>query len=64
VDGEALASELETAERELAAGLKLVELARLRERVQAVADRAAWVPDATGRTHLLAKTATLLEKLG
>lgn len=64
VDAEALASELETAERELAAGLKLVELARLRERVQAVADRAAWVPDATGRNHLIAKTAKLLEKLG
>jgi len=64
VDPEALAAELETAERELASGLKLVELSRLRERVQAVADRAAWVTDATGRGHLLKKTASLLEKLG
>ncbi|MBA4187709.1 MAG: ATPase [Planctomycetaceae bacterium] len=64
VDPESLAAELEAAERELASGLKLVELARLRERVQAVADRAAWVTEATGRTHLLAKTAGLLEKLG
>ena len=32
---------------------ELVELARLRERVAAVADRAAWVADAAGRDHLL-----------
>jgi MoxR-like ATPase len=64
VDPEALARELEQAERELAGGLKLVEVARLRERVQAVSDRAAWVTDATGRQHLLGKVGSLLEKLG
>jgi MoxR-like ATPase len=64
VDAEALARELEQAERELSAGLKLVEVARLRERVQAVGDRAAWVTDATGRGHLLGKVGALLEKLG
>jgi len=64
VDAEALAGELADAERELAAGPKLVELARLRERVQAVSDRAAWVTDATGRSHLLNVAGRLLEKLG
>jgi MoxR-like ATPase len=64
VDPEALARELEQAERELSAGLKLVEAARLRERVQAVSDRAAWVVDAAGRQHLLGKAGALLEKLG
>jgi MoxR-like ATPase len=64
VDPEALARELAAAERELAEHPKLVDLARLRERVQAVADRAAWVPDATGRTHLLARAGSILEKLG
>ena len=43
VDPEALSRELEEAERELRPGLKLADLARLRERVQAAADRAAWV---------------------
>lgn len=64
VDPEALARELEAAERELGGGLKLVEVARLRERVQAVGDRAAWVTDAAGRGHLLGKVGALLEKLG
>ncbi len=65
VDPEELARELEAAEKDLANGpLKLVDAARLRERVQAVADRAAWVPDPTGRDHLLARAATVLGKLG
>jgi MoxR-like ATPase len=64
VDPEALAQELEAAEREASTGLRLVELARVRERVQAAADRAAWVADATSRSHLLARSAALLEKLG
>jgi hypothetical protein len=41
-----------------------VDLARIRERVQAVTDRAAWVADVAGRNHLLARAGTLLEKLG
>ncbi len=64
VDPEELAGELSAAERELADRPKLVELARLRERVQGVADRAAWVADAPGRAHLLARAGALLEKLG
>jgi MoxR-like ATPase len=64
VDPEELAKELERAEHDLVAGPKLVELARLRERVQAAADRAAWVADAAGREHLLSRAAALLEKLG
>lgn len=63
-DPEALAAELATAERELAAAPKLVELARLREHVQAVSDRAAWVTDATARGHLLAQAGALLKRLG
>lgn len=64
VDAEKLAEELERANADLAAGPKLVELARVRERVQAVADRAAWVADATQRNHLISRAGTLLEKLG
>ncbi len=64
VDAESLAAELASAKRELATGPKLVDLARLRERVQAVADRAAWVTDAAGRGHLLAEAGALLKRLG
>jgi MoxR-like ATPase len=64
VDAEALAAELERAERDIAAGPKLIDAARLRERVQSVADRAAWVADAAAREHLLAQAGALLEKLG
>ncbi|VTR95017.1 atpase : MoxR-like ATPase OS=Singulisphaera acidiphila (strain ATCC BAA-1392 / DSM 18658 / VKM B-2454 / MOB10) GN=Sinac_2120 PE=4 SV=1: AAA_5 [Gemmata massiliana] len=64
VDVEALAAELTEAERELALGPKLVEIARLRERVQAVADRASWATDATGRGHLLTQAGALLKRLG
>jgi hypothetical protein len=32
--------------------------------VQAVTDRTAWVMDAAGRNHLLARAGKLLEKLG
>ncbi|CAN5197695.1 hypothetical protein BH11PLA2_BH11PLA2_37480 [soil metagenome] len=63
VDAEALAVELESAEKELATGLKLAEIARLRERVQAVVDRTAWVADASNRGHLLSRAGGLLEKL-
>jgi MoxR-like ATPase len=63
VDAEALAAEIETAERELAKGLKLVEIARLKERLQSVIDRAAWVTDAGDRGQLLARGGALLEKL-
>ncbi len=64
VDPEALAKELEDAEREAVPGIKLVDAVRLRERAQSIADRAAWVPDAAARDHLLRGTAALAEKLG
>ena len=64
VDAEALAKELADAEREAVPGLKLLEAARLRERVQTIADRAAWVSDTTARDHLLRGAAQLVEKLG
>lgn len=64
VDPEALATELADAEKEAVAGLKLVDAARLKERVQAAADRAAWVPDTAAREHLLRTSATLLRRLG
>jgi MoxR-like ATPase len=64
VDAEALAREFDQAEADLAASPKLAELARLRERVQAAADRAAWVGDAAGRGHLLSRAGTLLGRIG
>ena len=64
VDPEALALELDLAEQAAASGLKLVDAARVREQVQAVSDRAAWVTDPAGRGHLLARAGALLEKLG
>jgi len=64
VDPEALARELEEAGKDVAKGLKLAEIARLRERVQAVIDRSAWVADAKQRGHLLQLATALLEKLG
>ena len=64
VDPEALARELEDAERTAAGGLKLLDAARLRERVQAIADRAAWAEDSAARAHLLDQARSLLEKLG
>lgn len=64
VDPEALAKELEDAEREAVTGIKLVEAVRLRERAQSIADCAAWVPDAAARDHLVRGAARLAEKLG
>jgi MoxR-like ATPase len=63
VSAEALAAELAEVEKSLAESPKLIALARLRERVQAVADRAAWVTDSAARHHLLKKSAELLEAL-
>jgi MoxR-like ATPase len=64
IDPEVLAQELSEAEKELASSLKLIDLARLRERIQAVADRATWVKEPSDRSHLIAKAGSLLEKLG
>jgi MoxR-like ATPase len=65
VDGEELAGQLDAAERDIAAGgLSLTALARLRERVAELADRAAWVTDGAARPHLLARAGKLLDRLG
>lgn len=69
IDSEALAREIAGAEAEtksarLAGAPSLAAVARLRERVGDLADRAAWVSDAAARDHLLTRTAQLLETLG
>ena len=63
VDPEALAAELEAATADAVGATKLLEVARLRERVQSVADRAAWVSDDTARAHLLKTAAELLGRI-
>jgi MoxR-like ATPase len=65
VDGEDLARQLDGVERELQTDhLSLASLARLRERVADLADRAAWVGCDRSRQHLLERTGKLLERLG
>ena len=65
VDAEELARQLEAAEGELGEGpTSLAALARLRERVASIADRAAWVADDPARRHLLERVARLLERVG
>jgi MoxR-like ATPase len=65
VDGEELARQLDAVEQELRAdGHSLTALARLREQVADLADRAAWLGDDAARRHLTDRTARLLEKLG
>jgi MoxR-like ATPase len=64
VDGEQLARELADAEAGLNGKTSLAELARLREQVARVADRAAWVADESARRHLTEKAGTLLQRIG
>jgi MoxR-like ATPase len=65
VDPEELARRLADLDREAAKeGRSLLDLARLKERVGDVADKAAWVRDETARKHLLEQTARLLRRLG
>jgi MoxR-like ATPase len=65
VDGEELAGQLDAAERELSAdGQSLTALARLRERVADLADRAAWVTDEEARKHLSERAGRILQRLG
>jgi MoxR-like ATPase len=68
VDAEDVARQLDAAERELGNGQAgrptLLTLARLRERVAALADRAAWVPDEASRRHLLERSGAILRRLG
>jgi hypothetical protein len=64
-DGEELARQLATMEQELDGGrLALSAVARLRERLADLADRAAWLTDASSRTFLLDRARRCLEKLG
>jgi MoxR-like ATPase len=65
VDAEDLARQLDVAESELGSKpASLAELARLRERLGAIADRAAWVGDERTRKHLVEKVARLLARIG
>jgi MoxR-like ATPase len=64
VDGEQLARELAEAEAGLNGKTSLADLARLREQVARVADRAAWVMDEAARRHLTDKAGTLLARIG
>jgi MoxR-like ATPase len=65
VDGEELARQLDAVEKEMNGERRsLAELARLRERVADLADRAAWVADDTGRKHLVGRAGNLLQKIG
>jgi MoxR-like ATPase len=65
VDGEEIARQLDALEKEAQGGKhSLTVLARLRERLTDLADRAAWVADPQGRKHLLDRTRILLERLG
>jgi MoxR-like ATPase len=64
-DAEELARQLDAVERELQAdGRGLAHLARLRERVGDLADRAAWVREEAARNHLLQRTSQVLSKIG
>jgi len=65
VDGDDLARQLDAVEQELQAdGRGLLALARLRERVADLADRAAWVRDDGARQHLLQRSGQILKRLG
>jgi MoxR-like ATPase len=63
-DGEALARQLEQLQQQMKAKLSLGAVARLREQLAALADQAAWLPDANGRGHLLRQVRACLEQLG
>jgi MoxR-like ATPase len=64
-DGEDLARQLDAVEQQIRAGkLTLSVVARLKERVTDLADRAAWLSDTEGRGYLLERTRKCLEQLG
>ncbi len=67
-DGEEIARQLDAVAQELPDGagkpkLSLLALARLRERVAELADRAAWVVNEKARRYLLEHSGKLLERL-
>src|SRR5205085_2074153 len=64
-DGEEIARQLDGVEQQLKGGrLTLSAVARLKERVTDLADRAAWLGDAESRGYLLERTRKCLEELG
>jgi MoxR-like ATPase len=65
-DGEDIARQLDEAARELdgTSAPSLRTVARLRERVADLADRAAWVQDEPVRCHLLQRSGEILKRLG
>jgi MoxR-like ATPase len=64
-DAEELSRQLDAVERELQTdGRGLAHLARLRERVTDLADRAAWVREEAARNHLLQRTSQVLNRIG
>jgi MoxR-like ATPase len=66
-DPEEIARQLDGIEGEIESApgrLSLLAIARLRERVAELADRAAWVLDEAARRHLVQRTGRLLERLG
>lgn len=64
IDAEALAAEFAKLEGQLTSSLKLLELSRLKEKVQSICDRSAWISDPVSREHLHKKALELLGKLG
>src|SRR5262249_19131793 len=65
MDGEELARQLDALEKDLdSQKLSLTALARLRERIAELTDRAAWIGDGAARKHLLERSAQILERLG
>jgi MoxR-like ATPase len=65
VDGEDLARRLDAAAGELQArSLSLAAVARLREQLAEIADRAAWLADDAARKHLGQRAGDLLKRLG
>jgi MoxR-like ATPase len=64
VDGEQLARELAEVEAGMNGKASLAELARLREQVARVADRASWVADESARRHLTERASDLLQRIG
>jgi MoxR-like ATPase len=65
VDGEELARQMEAIDKELETDhLSLTALARLRERIADLADRAAWIADEKSRQFLLERSGKLADRLG
>jgi MoxR-like ATPase len=65
IDGEEIARQLDTISGEIQRGsMSLTMIARLRDQVADLADRAAWLGDESARRHLLEQTAQLLGRLG